>query len=401
MEDVKTVRAPSTSIKAKMTSFGYLLPDPGNPIRFTVWFTGGVVAPVQQDPCAPTSTSKSNSSKSSSKSSASSSSKRDKFRTSGPPGRRKPASCVHEDEEVDLPTCTLSLPECRRRKKVCLVHNIDRPSMEDKSRFRKMNDRYARPSHGLYSRACQTNTLLMGPSTLGRPFSAEWEDLFAPEENWKRNFSDQAKALAVKLLMGATLPEGMEDDGTMEFTLSRPIGGHGTTFVDVLYMDENLRILKGNAGTIFVQAREGKEKQAISSKLEDVLAEDPAKDERESKEEEPLSRSEREDRRSSRRGVPSKPSKAEVSSRERHGRRRGPIEDKPSPLVEEDEEPVRRNSAAETTQHVVNRVLYAIQRTGSNVSAGSNRSIGSNRSVGAGKLSRQNSSSSLASAGAA
>jgi len=265
IEDPKAVRAPSSSIKAKMTSFGYLLPDPVNPIRFTIWFTGGVIAPVQKEKIS-NAVEKSGPTKQTAVSS-----KRDKYRTAAPVGKKKkgpsPGAISEDGALADLPSCNMTLQECRRRKKVCVVHNIDRPTVENKSRYLKMKDRYMRPAHGLHSRAGQTNSLLIGPSTLSQPFSAEWEDLFAPEENWKRSFSDQAKALAVKLLLGATLPEGMEDDGTMEFSLSRPIGGHGSSYVDVLYMDDNLRIIKGNLGSIFVQAREGMEKQAMSSKM--------------------------------------------------------------------------------------------------------------------------------------
>jgi hypothetical protein len=293
-EDMKTVRAPSVPIKAKMTSFGYLLPDPENPIRFTVWFTGGVVAPVpKDDPLAAAASSKtsSGSSKSKSKSSSGSSSSsamraRDRSRGSAaadPRARRMGGGgglgALGENEEAtDIPMCAMTLQECRRRKKCCSIHGVDRVSTEEKKKFNKWNERYARPSQGLYSKAGKTNDFLAGPSTLTKavsPFSAEWEDLFAPEDNWRLSFGDRAKGLAIKLLMGATLPTGMEDDGTMEFTLGRPIGGHGRTFIDVLYMDENLRILKGNAGTIFVQAREGMEKQAISTKMDDI----PAKEE--------------------------------------------------------------------------------------------------------------------------
>jgi len=41
----------------------------------------------------------------------------------------------------------------------------------------------------------------------------------------------------------------------MRYSLHRPVGGHGSTFLDVLYLDRDLSITRGNHGTIFVQAR--------------------------------------------------------------------------------------------------------------------------------------------------
>lgn len=83
---------------------------------------------------------------------------------------------------------------------------------------------------------------------------AEWKRLFTLHPP-KHTFGEKAKLLAVKLLMGATVPEGMAEDGSMEFTFTRPIGGHGTAYVDVVYLDETLRIVKGHRGTIFVFSR--------------------------------------------------------------------------------------------------------------------------------------------------
>jgi hypothetical protein len=52
-DNPSTVRAPSKPMKGLMTTYGYLLPDPQNPVRYTVWFTGGTVAPkVEPDPAA-------------------------------------------------------------------------------------------------------------------------------------------------------------------------------------------------------------------------------------------------------------------------------------------------------------------------------------------------------------
>ena len=67
------------------------------------------------------------------------------------------------------------------------------------------------------------------------------------------------------MLLGADVPDSMDADGSMSYTLHRPIGGHGTSYVDVLYLDENLRITRGNAGSIFVQVKENLTNPAGSS----------------------------------------------------------------------------------------------------------------------------------------
>ena len=81
-----------------------------------------------------------------------------------------------------------------------------------------------------------------------------WKRLFTLHPP-KHTFGEQAKLLAVKLLMGANVPQGMAEDGSMEYSFTRPIGGHGLAYVDVVYLDETLRIVRGHRGTIFVFSR--------------------------------------------------------------------------------------------------------------------------------------------------
>lgn len=71
----------------------------------------------------------------------------------------------------------------------------------------------------------------------------------------RRQLQEKARVLAAKLLLGATVPSKMEDDGTMEFELTRPIGGHGTAYTDVLFLDKSLRIVQGHRGSLFVMTR--------------------------------------------------------------------------------------------------------------------------------------------------
>ena len=87
--------------------------------------------------------------------------------------------------------------------------------------------------------------------------------------------------MAAKLLLGADVPNKMDEvtllmpcsfllilpaatltttlcvfkDGHMEYHLSRPVGGHGKVFIDVLYLDEDILIMRGHHGTIYAMAR--------------------------------------------------------------------------------------------------------------------------------------------------
>lgn len=83
----------------------------------------------------------------------------------------------------------------------------------------------------------------------------QWKEFFTKNPP-KYGFGQKAKLLAVKLLMGATVPESMDQEtGMMEYTFTRPIGGHGMAYVDTLYCDSTLRIVKGHRGTVFVFTR--------------------------------------------------------------------------------------------------------------------------------------------------
>lgn len=81
-----------------------------------------------------------------------------------------------------------------------------------------------------------------------------WADVFRQDrcEN-SRTFSDRAKVLAAKLLLGAEIPQDIEADGSMSYRFHRPIPGH----IDVVYTDESFQILRGNRGSLMVQSRKG------------------------------------------------------------------------------------------------------------------------------------------------
>jgi len=81
----------------------------------------------------------------------------------------------------------------------------------------------------------------------------DWIDLFGSEH--KRSWGEALSVMGAKLFLGAELPDGMEPDGSMAFTLHRPFGGHGKGYVDVLYIDNELLITKGNSGTLHAMIR--------------------------------------------------------------------------------------------------------------------------------------------------
>jgi len=77
-----------------------------------------------------------------------------------------------------------------------------------------------------------------------------WMELFGAEH--RRSWGEALGLMGAKLFLGADLPDGMEPDGTMSYSLHRPYGGHGKGYVDVLYADQDLLITKGNSGTLHV-----------------------------------------------------------------------------------------------------------------------------------------------------
>lgn len=78
----------------------------------------------------------------------------------------------------------------------------------------------------------------------------QWMELFGAEH--RRSWGEALSLMGAKLFLGAELPDGMEPDGTMSYSLHRPYGGHGKGYVDVMYADHELLITKGNSGTLHV-----------------------------------------------------------------------------------------------------------------------------------------------------
>lgn len=83
---------------------------------------------------------------------------------------------------------------------------------------------------------------------------AEWKEMFGRDQ--KKTWSDSIRNAGAKLFLGAELPHGMSADGSLSYQLHRPFGGHGKTYIDVLYYDEHVLVTRGNRGTVYVASRE-------------------------------------------------------------------------------------------------------------------------------------------------
>jgi len=70
----------------------------------------------------------------------------------------------------------------------------------------------------------------------------EWKRVFG-EDAPKRHLTERARLLAAKLLLGANTSDTMEEDGSMSYFLKRPIGGHGSTYVDVSTVAVSVQVL--------------------------------------------------------------------------------------------------------------------------------------------------------------
>jgi len=81
-----------------------------------------------------------------------------------------------------------------------------------------------------------------------------WLKIFNADEA-KREIKERAMQLASKVLLGVDLSESLAEDGTMSYQLNRPIGGHGKTFVDIIYCDKSLRVIRGQFNTVYVLSK--------------------------------------------------------------------------------------------------------------------------------------------------
>lgn len=188
---------PTTRMRAVMSVKGYVLPDRDTPNRLSVWFTGGQLAPA-----------------------------------------KLPSNDEHD------------------------TTNINDSALNK----------------------AQSNSQKAGAASDGYGGFEDWSAMFA-KGKWRKTMGQRARAMAAKLLLGAELPNKMDEDGQMNYVLRRPIGGHGKVYVDVstssfsmilecssvihcafhlfnsfslhqvLYLDEDILVMRGHHGTIYAMAR--------------------------------------------------------------------------------------------------------------------------------------------------
>jgi hypothetical protein len=89
-------------------------------------------------------------------------------------------------------------------------------------------------------------------SDMDQSLLPEWKQTFsaalgAKQPTLMSRFTDWA----MKMMMGLKKPDAVNEDGSMTYEMAK--APHGYT--DILYMDEDLRITKGNRGTIVVVDR--------------------------------------------------------------------------------------------------------------------------------------------------
>jgi hypothetical protein len=85
-----------------------------------------------------------------------------------------------------------------------------------------------------------------------------WKQVFASETIPKPkggSFWDRSRLLKARSKMGATFSDYMEGDGKISYHLKMPVAGHEISFVEILFMDETIRVMRANTGIIYVSAR--------------------------------------------------------------------------------------------------------------------------------------------------
>ena len=83
----------------------------------------------------------------------------------------------------------------------------------------------------------------------------EWKKVFNKSTLPKRRLKEHTHHLGMKIFMGASSTDVMEEDGKLSYILKRPIGGHEKAYIDILYLDETVRIARSKTGNVYVCAR--------------------------------------------------------------------------------------------------------------------------------------------------
>jgi len=90
-----------------------------------------------------------------------------------------------------------------------------------------------------------------------------WKEIFGCHSKSKgrkrrrRTFREGAMVFAAQMMMGATGYDNAMDEetGELSYTFTRPVGGHAKNYVDILHLDDRIRIMRGHAGTTYAFAR--------------------------------------------------------------------------------------------------------------------------------------------------
>lgn len=87
-----------------------------------------------------------------------------------------------------------------------------------------------------------------------------WKKVFGFRQSDKRDKcegpegAEEARQMAQHILLGA-VSEPMDEEGVIGFHFKRPIGGHSSAFCDIVYMDDDMRVMKGHSGSVYVFKR--------------------------------------------------------------------------------------------------------------------------------------------------
>jgi hypothetical protein len=93
------------------------------------------------------------------------------------------------------------------------------------------------------------------PADADKESLKEWKQIFGSQKvSSLQGISNKARYIASKILLGA-VSEPMDESGTVGFYLKRPIGGHGYAYCDVVYMDDDIRVMRGHSGSVYVFKR--------------------------------------------------------------------------------------------------------------------------------------------------
>ena len=68
---------------------------------------------------------------------------------------------------------------------------------------------------------------------------------------WLNTFQGQKRSKKCEVITDLHVPGSMSDDGRLNYVVKRPLVGH----LDVLFVDDELRITKGNMGSVVVVER--------------------------------------------------------------------------------------------------------------------------------------------------